>query len=91
MLRITSYAERLIKELEGLTGRRNQIVATQLDWPQRRCAREVSASDHAAAIEVLTPLTRFQTAVYLPEHPLVSGNHYARATAEVQAYQREVA
>jgi leucyl-tRNA synthetase len=76
MLRITAYAERLIAELEGLTGRIDQNAAAQLDRPQRRCRDRLHDRGIDARLRVFTTARHgFVGATYMvlaPEHPLVN-------------------
>lgn len=96
MLRITSYADRLISELAGLDWP-DSIKALQRNWIGRSEGAEVifAVQDHAASIAVFT--TRPDTlygATYMvlsPEHPLVSEITAAGQKEAVELYRRSVA
>jgi leucyl-tRNA synthetase len=95
MLRITSYAERLIDELEGLDWPEG-IKLLQRNWIGRSEGALVkfALADHGGKIEVFTtrPDTLFGATymVLSPEHPLVREITAPDRRAELEAYQREV-
>jgi leucyl-tRNA synthetase len=91
MLRITTYAERLLEDLDGLEWP-PKIIAMQRNWIGRSEGAEITfaVQGHAAAITVFT--TRPDTlygATYMvlaPEHPLVAQITTAERRAAVDAY-----
>ena len=95
MLRITSYAERLIDELEGLDWP-DGIKLLQRNWIGRSEGALVKfgIADLGKEIEVFTtrPDTLFGATymVLSPEHPLVREVTTPDRIAAVEAYQREV-
>ncbi len=96
MLRITSYAERLIDELAGLDWPEG-IKLLQRNWIGRSEGALVKfrLTDHRGELEVFTtrPDTLFGATymVLSPEHPLVPEVTTPDRRVEVDAYQREVA
>ena len=95
MLRITSYAERLINELEGLDWPHG-IKLLQRNWIGRSEGASVKfrLADSSDAFEVFTtrPDTLFGATymVLSPEHPLVGEITTHEQRPAVEAYQREV-
>jgi leucyl-tRNA synthetase len=95
MLRITSYAERLIDELEGLDWPEG-IKLLQRNWIGRSEGALVKfeLADHRGALEVFTtrPDTLFGATymVLSPEHPLVQEITTPDRRPEVEAYQGQV-
>ena len=95
MLRITSYAERLIDELEGLDWPEG-IKLLQRNWIGRSegALVQFALADRGGEIEVFTtrPDTLFGATymVLSPEHPLVWEITTPERRREVEAYQQEV-
>src|SRR5687767_12170935 len=98
MLRITTFAQRLIDELEGLDWP-DSIKALQRNWIGRSEGAEIEfpiagLSDAGSRIRVFT--TRHDTIyganymVLAPEHPLVDRLIAEDRWAEVSAYRAQV-
>jgi leucyl-tRNA synthetase len=92
MLRITAYAERLIRELDGLDWS-DSIKALQRNWIGRSEGAEVEFSVAGGNGRIRVFTTRPDTlygATYLvlaPEHPLVDGITTAEQRVAVDAYR----
>jgi leucyl-tRNA synthetase len=91
MMRITSYGERLLSDLDRLDWP-EPIKLMQRNWIGRSVGARVSFDSHAGPIEVFTtrPDTLFGATfmVLSPEHPLVAGltsPHHAAAVADYRA------
>ena len=94
MMRITSYADRLLDDLDRLDWP-EPIKLMQRNWIGRSDGARVSFSTSAGDIEVFTtrPDTLFGATfmVLSPEHPLVDALTTADQRAHVTAYQTEAA
>lgn len=94
MMRITSYADRLLDDLDRLDWP-EPIKLMQRNWIGRSDGARVSFSTSAGDIEVFTtrPDTLFGATfmVLSPEHPLVDALTTADQRAQVAAYQAEAA
>jgi leucyl-tRNA synthetase len=94
MMRITSYADRLLDDLDRLDWP-EPIKLMQRNWIGRSDGARVSFSTSAGDIEVFTtrPDTLFGATfmVLSPEHPLVDALTTADQRAHVAAYQTEAA
>jgi leucyl-tRNA synthetase len=94
MMRITSYADRLLDDLDRLDWP-EPIKLMQRNWIGRSDGARVSFSTSAGDIEVFTtrPDTLFGATfmVLSPEHPLVDALTTANQRAHVTAYQTEAA
>ena len=94
MMRITSYADRLLDDLDRLDWP-EPIKLMQRNWIGRSDGARVSFSTSAGDIEVFTtrPDTLFGATfmVLSPEHPLVDALTTANLRAHVTAYQTEAA
>ena len=94
MMRITSYADRLLDDLDRLDWP-EPIKLMQRNWIGRSDGARVSFSTSAGDIEVFTtrPDTLFGATfmVLSPEHPLVDALTTADQLAQVAAYQAEAA
>lgn len=96
MLRITSYAQRLIDELDGLDWPES-IKLLQRNWIGRSEGAEVhfALADGSARITVFTtrPDTLFGATymVIAPEHPLVEAITTVEQKEAVEAYRKSVA
>lgn len=96
MLRITSYAERLANELEGLDWPEG-IKRHQREWIGRSEGAEVKFAVKGSAQQLLIFTTRPDTlygATYMvlaPEHPLVDEITTEAQRAAVDAYRQQVA
>ena len=95
-LRITAYADRLARDLEGLDWPETKQKQTQLDRPQRRRrGRLRDRRAHRAQITVFT--TRADTLygrtymVLAPEHPLVARRSRRRAARRGDCVHRSAA
>ena len=90
-LRITAYAERLLRDLDGLDWS-EALKETQRNWIGKSTGAALSfqVMDSAAQIEVFTtrPDTLFGVGflVLAPEHELVSGLTSEECRAKVEAY-----
>ena len=94
MMRITSYADRLLDDLDRLDWP-EPIKLMQRNWIGRSDGARVSFSTSAGDIEVFTtrPDTLFGATfmVLSPEHPLVDALTSTDQRAQVAAYQAEAA
>ena len=94
MMRITSYADRLLDDLDRLDWP-EPIKLMQRNWIGRSDGARVSFSTSAGDIEVFTtrPDTLFGATfmVLSPEHPLVDALTTADQRTQVAAYQAEAA
>ena len=94
MMRITSYADRLLDDLDRLDWP-EPIKLMQRNWIGRSDGARVSFSTSAGDIEVFTtrPDTLFGATfmVLSPEHPLVDALTSTDQLAQVAAYQAEAA
>ena len=94
MMRITSYADRLLDDLDRLDWP-EPIKLMQRNWIGRSDGARVSFSTSAGDIEVFTtrPDTLFGATfmVLSPEHPLVDALTTTDQRAQVAAYQAEAA
>ena len=94
MMRITSYADRLLDDLDRLDWP-EPIKLMQRNWIGRSDGARVSFSTSVGDIEVFTtrPDTLFGATfmVLSPEHPLVDALTTADQRAQVAAYQAEAA
>ena len=94
MMRITSYADRLLDDLDRLDWP-EPIKLMQRNWIGRSDGARVSFSTSASDIEVFTtrPDTLFGATfmVLSPEHPLVDALTTADQRTHVTAYQAEAA
>jgi len=96
MLRITSYAERLLADLEGLDWTEG-IKKLQQDWIGKSVGADVdfAVGGHDAIIRVFTtrPDTLFGATymVLAPEHPLVDEITTDEQRGQVQRYREEAA
>ncbi len=94
MLRITTYAQRLIEDLEGLDWPES-IKLLQRNWIGRSDGAEVIFRANGAALSVFTtrPDTLFGATymVIAPEHPLVETLTTPDRQTEVEAYQKAIA
>jgi len=95
MLRITSFAQRLIDELDGLDWPES-IRLLQRNWIGRSEGAEVkfavADSDQTITVFTTRPDTLFGATymVIAPEHPLVGNITTAEQKAAVEAYQKSV-
>ncbi len=94
MLRITSYAERLIDELEPLDWPEG-IKLLQKNWIGKSEGAEVDfdVEGHTVTVFTTRPDTLFGATymVLAPEHPLVAGITTAERQSAVQAYAKACA
>ena len=94
MMRITSYADRLIDDLDRLDWP-EAIKLMQRNWIGRSEGARVTFASPAGPIEVFTtrPDTLFGATflVLSPEHPLVKSLTTSEASAEVSAYRATAA
>jgi leucyl-tRNA synthetase len=96
MLRITAYAERLLKDLDLLNWPESTIEM-QRNWIGKSIGAEIdfAIKGHAATIRVFTmrPDTLFGATymVLAPEHPLVDAITTAEQSTAVEQYRAEVA
>lgn len=94
MMRITSYADRLIDDLDRLDWP-EPIKLMQRNWIGRSEGAQVRFTSSAGAIEVFTtrPDTLFGATflVLSPEHPMVDALTSADKRDEVQAYRADAA
>ncbi len=97
MLRITAYADRLEKDLEGLDWSEG-IKALQRNWIGRSTGAEVEFSfgpsdDEALRVYTTRPDTLFGATymVIAPEHPLIDRLTMAEQSATVKDYCRQAA
>jgi len=96
MLRITSYAERLLADLDGLDWTEG-IKKLQQDWIGKSVGADVdfAVAEHDAIIRVFTtrPDTLFGATymVLAPEHPLVDQITTEEQRGQVQRYREEAA
>ena len=97
-LRITDYAERLLKDLDQLTGWPERVRTMQANWIGRSEGAEIQfqvKGGEGQAITVFT--TRPDTlagaayVVLAPEHPLVNDLTVAEQLEAVSAFQKQVA
>ena len=97
LLRITDYAERLLKDTEKLTGWPERVLAMQRNWIGRSEGCEVTFQlvevDEPVTIYTTRPDTLWGVTFFLlaPEHPLVDRLvEGTPAAAEVQAFRERL-
>ena len=97
-LRITQYAEALLKDLDQLSGWPDRVRTMQANWIGRSEGAEIQfqvSSDSDTTITVFTTrpdtLAGASYVVLAPDHPLVDSLTTVDLRASVQAFQGEVA
>ena len=97
-LRITDYAEALLKDLDQLDGWPERVRTMQANWIGRSEGAEITfavAADPATTLTVFTTrpdtLAGASYVVLAPEHPLVDQLLAADHTDAVRRFQKEVA
>ena len=97
-LRITQYAEALLKDLDQLSGWPERVRTMQANWIGRSEGAEIqfqvsSASDTTITVFTTRPdtLAGASYVVLAPDHPLVDSLTTVDLRASVQAFQGEVA